>query len=177
MSSKQLDHFELLGLSRQAELDLQVLESKWKARAAAVHPDRFTQASDAEKRVAMQWSAQVNEAYRILRDPLKRLVYLCELAGFKVGEGSGTSVSTPFLMHQIQWREALEEITQNADGQALSTLMAEVHAQRSLHQTAVIRDIEHEHWALAVTGLHEWMFIDKFVQELRTAERQVGKTE
>lgn len=176
MSTKQPDYFELLGLSRQAELDLQELETRWKARAAAVHPDRFTQASDAEKRIAMQWSAQINEAYRVLRDPLKRLAYLCELAGFRVGEGSGGSVSTPFLMHQMQWRDDLEEISQSQNAQALAELVAEVLAKRAAQQRAVVHEIEQQRWESAVTGLHEWMFIDKFVQELRAVERNLVKT-
>jgi molecular chaperone HscB len=43
-----------------------------------VHPDRFVNATDAEKRVAMQWATRANEAYQTLKNPQKRAQYLCE---------------------------------------------------------------------------------------------------
>ena len=47
----------------------------------AAHPDRFVNATDAEKRVAMQWATRANEAYQTLKNPQKRARYLCELNG------------------------------------------------------------------------------------------------
>jgi len=54
---------------------------RWRALQAEVHPDRFAAEGAAAQRIAMQWAVRVNEAYRRLKDPIKRAAYLCELNG------------------------------------------------------------------------------------------------
>jgi Fe-S protein assembly co-chaperone HscB len=53
-------------------LDRAVLDTRWRALQAEVHPDRFAADGASAQRVAMQWSVRVNEAYRRLKDPLAR---------------------------------------------------------------------------------------------------------
>ena len=95
------DHFSLFGLPARFDLDAQALENAWRAVAAQVHPDRYATASPAERRVAMQWAARANEAYRVLRDPLLRARYLCEQAGIDLQTESNTSMDTAFLLSLI----------------------------------------------------------------------------
>lgn len=167
----QADHFELFGLERGFEVDLQDLESRWKERAAAVHPDRFASASEAEKRVAMQWSASINEAYRVLRDPLKRAQYLCELAGHPTENQPNVAMDMAFLTQQMQWREALEEIRAERDHAALQALAEEIQADRRLRQAQTGEIIGQEQWDEVVKRLHEWMFVEKFLQEIVSTQR------
>lgn len=173
----QPDHFELLGLGRGFEIDSQSLERLWKSRAAAVHPDRFAGASDAEKRVAMQWSAQVNEAYRVLRDPLRRAQYLIELSGLNVDPSSGGAMDVAFLGQQMQWREDLEDVRVSGDAQALSQLKTAIEADRLARQTQTAKLISDAQWDLALKSLREWMFVEKFLQEIASAQRALNTTE
>ena len=108
------DHFSLFGLPARFDLDAQALESAWRTVAAQVHPDRFATASPAERRVAMQWAARANEAYRQLRDPLLRARYLCEQAGVDLQTESNTSMDTAFLMQQMTWREMMDDARNDA---------------------------------------------------------------
>ena len=48
-----------------------MLDARWRALQAQVHPDRFAAEGAAAQRVAMQWAVRVNEAYRRLKDPLR----------------------------------------------------------------------------------------------------------
>ena len=173
----QPDHFELFGLDRGFEVDPQNLEKLWKARAAAVHPDRFAGASDAEKRVAMQWSAQINEAYRVLRDPLGRAQYLIELAGLNVDPSSGGAMDVAFLGQQMQWREDLEDVRASGDARALSELKTAIEADRLARQTQTAKLIANAQWELALKSLREWMFVEKFLQEIASAQRALNTTE
>ena len=66
------NHFELLGLPVSYALDAAALERAYRDLQGRVHPDRFASASEAERRVAMQWAARANEAYRTLRHPVDR---------------------------------------------------------------------------------------------------------
>jgi len=75
------NHFDLFQLPQQFAVDTAALDAAYREVQGRVHPDRFVNASDAEKRVAMQWATSANEAYQKLKKPLKRAAYLCELNG------------------------------------------------------------------------------------------------
>jgi molecular chaperone HscB len=74
-----------------------------------VHPDQFALQGAAEKRLAMQWSVRVNEAYQRLKNPLRRAAYLCEFHGAPLQAEDNTAMPAAFLMQQMQWREDFDE--------------------------------------------------------------------
>jgi molecular chaperone HscB len=163
------DHFSLFGLPARFDLDAQALESSWRAVAAQVHPDRFATASPAERRVAMQWAARANEAYRVLRDPLLRARYLCEQAGVDLQTESNTSMDTAFLMQQMTWREMLDDARD--DAAALAALQSELEEARVAMRATLTRllDTERDH-ATAGLKVREWMFVEKLAEELAHAQ-------
>ncbi|UOD49279.1 Fe-S protein assembly co-chaperone HscB [Orrella daihaiensis] len=167
----QADHFELFGLARGFEVDPLDLEQRWKERASAVHPDRFANASESEKRVAMQWSAAINEGYRVLRDPLRRAQYLCELAGHPVENQSSGAMDVVFLSQQMQWREMLEDIRASADADALKGLAADIEADRQRREADTAKLIAKQQWGEVVERLREWMFVEKFLEEIVSTQR------
>ncbi|MFY8063434.1 MAG: Fe-S protein assembly co-chaperone HscB, partial [Usitatibacteraceae bacterium] len=57
-------HFALFRLPVAFDLEVAALEQTYRDLQREVHPDRFANAPDAEKRIAAQWAMQVNEAYR-----------------------------------------------------------------------------------------------------------------
>lgn len=158
-------------------VDASLLDAQWKARAAQVHPDRFVNASAPEKRVAMQWSTQLNEAYRVLRDPLQRAKYLCELAGQDVSESTSRTLGMAFLSQQMEWREELENLEAARDGVGLDALLTQVRADCAQCQSQTSQWIEQKHWNEAVKSLNEWMFIEKFFKEVQSAKRAQAATE
>ena len=163
------DHFSLFGLPARFDLDAQALESAWRAVAAQVHPDRFATASPAERRVAMQWAARANEAYRVLRDPLLRARYLCEQAGIDLQTESNTSMDTAFLMQQMTWREMLDDARDDAD--ALTALQTELEAARVEMRATLTRLLDNERdYATAGLKVREWMFVEKLAEELAHAQ-------
>jgi molecular chaperone HscB len=163
------DHFSLFGLPARFDLDAQALESAWRAVAAQVHPDRYATASPAERRVAMQWAARANEAYRVLRDPLLRARYLCEQAGIDLQTESNTSMDTAFLMQQMTWREMLDDARDDAD--ALASLQTELEAARTAMRATLTRLLDNERdYATAGLKIREWMFVEKLAEELAHAQ-------
>ncbi len=162
------DHFSLFGLPARFDLDAQALESAWRAVAAQVHPDRYATASPAERRVAMQWAARANEAYRQLRDPLLRARYLCEQAGVDLQTESNTSMDRAFLMQQMTWHEMLDDAREDAD--ALATLQAELQEARVQMRATLTRLLDEQRdYAAAGLKVREWMFVEKLAQELAHA--------
>jgi molecular chaperone HscB len=165
------DHFALLGLAPRFALDLAELDSAFKRVQAQVHPDRFAIASPAEKRVAMQWATRANEAHTVLRNPLERAAYLCELNGAPINAESNTAMPTAFLMQQMTWREALDELQDDGDPTAAcARLQAEVAAEhaRIVDELGAKLDAERD-FAAAGALVRQLMFIDKFGREVEHA--------
>ena len=110
----QSTHFELLGLPQSFDVDPDLLDSHFRELQRRVHPDRFVNASDQERRISMQQATRINEAYQALKDPLLRGRYLLELDGRMFNDERHTTSDVEFLMEQMELREALEEV-RNAD--------------------------------------------------------------
>jgi molecular chaperone HscB len=158
------DDFSLMGLPARFDVDRALLDARWKALQAQVHPDRFVGQDAGVQRLAMQQSVRVNEAYRRLREPLSRAAYLCELLGSPVQAERNTHMPAAFLMQQIEWREALDEATTL---QSLETLASAVRQERQALLKAVavqldeVRDV-----AAAAKTTRCLMFIDKFLADV-----------
>jgi molecular chaperone HscB len=106
------NHFELFGLPAAFDIDADDLASRYRELQRRVHPDKFANASDQERRLSLQMTAQVNEAFQTLKDPVRRGRYLLSLRGVDVGEETDTTMEPAFLMEQMEWRENLDEIRQ-----------------------------------------------------------------
>ena len=157
-------------------MDQAALDAAWKRVSMQVHPDRFATASPAEKRVAMQWSSRANEGYRILREPLARARYLCELAGVDLQTETNTSMSPGVLMQQMEWREQLDVIEERSDSVALQSLKETLERAMSDTEQAVAALLNSEQYEQAATRLREWMFIDKFFRQVHSLQGLASHT-
>ena len=102
--------FELFGLPQSFDVDLELLDTRYRGLQQAAHPDRFANASDQERRISMQHATQINEGYRTLKDPLLRGRYLLELDGHRFDDEHHTTRDAVFLMEQMELREALANV-------------------------------------------------------------------
>lgn len=100
------DLFAVLGLPRRHALEEPVLEAAVRERSRLVHPDRHVRAGAVERRLALQWTARVNEARRVLKDPRARARYLV------FGRADAEKVPPPsdpqFLQTVFGWRMGAE---------------------------------------------------------------------
>ena len=108
-------HFQLFGLPQSFDVDMVQLDSRYRELQRTVHPDRFANASDQERRISMQQTTQINEGYQVLRDPLRRGRYLLELGGYRFADGQQTINDVEFLMEQMELRESLAEVREADD--------------------------------------------------------------
>lgn len=111
-------HFALFDLKPGFRLDLEQLATRYRELARAVHPDRFADAGEREKRTALERSAELNDAYQTLRSPPRRARYLLALQGGEIP--LEVTVQDPdFLLQQMGWREELEDLHEADDAAAL----------------------------------------------------------
>ena len=171
----QSTDFELFGLAECFEQDSAAVDARWKDLQREAHPDRFAAQGAAAQRVALQWSVRINEAYRRLKDPLKRAAYLCELHGAAVNAEDNTAMPAAFLMQQMEWREALDEAR---DAVELDRLASEVRSVRqdALQECARLLDVERDYVA-AVRQVRALMFIERFAGDVEAKMDRIDAAE
>ncbi|CDG83993.1 Fe-S protein assembly co-chaperone HscB [Janthinobacterium agaricidamnosum] len=163
------NHFQLFQLPAQFALDANALDAAYRDVQGRVHPDRFINATDAEKRVAMQWATRANEAYQTLKHPQKRAQYLCEINGVDLQVESNTAMPMAFLMQQMEWREELGDARAAKDIAALEALERQLKAERQARLAAVAAQLDSGDFAEAALTVRALMFLDKFAEEVRFA--------
>jgi molecular chaperone HscB len=163
------NHFDLFQLPASFAIDMGALDAAYRDVQGKVHPDRFVNATDAEKRVAMQWATRANEAYQTLRNPQKRAQYLCEQNGVDLKTESNTAMPMAFLMQQMEWRDALGEAKAGKDLDALEALDAEVKADRKARLGEIGSQLDAGDYEHAAQGVRALMFLEKFGEEVDRA--------
>src|SRR3954465_7399685 len=165
------NHFELLGLKPSYALDSSELESRYRELQGRVHPDRFAASPEAERRVAMQWAGQANEAYRTLRNPVDRARYLLQLKGFDTGEESNTAMPPDFLMQQMEWREAVAEARAAGDDARLDAVRGDLARSRGDMLAQLERAIDRDaHFDAGCSLVRKLRFLEKLEEEIDEAQ-------
>jgi molecular chaperone HscB len=80
------DYFSVFDLVPRLDLDLGMLEHQFHKLSRKLHPDRFARASTNEREWSLADTALLNDAYRTLKDPIRRTEYLLKLRGAEIGE-------------------------------------------------------------------------------------------
>lgn len=125
------DPFATLGLPRTYALSPLAVEEAYFAAQRRFHPDRLVGKPAEERMAAAQASADANDAYRTLLDPLERARALLALSGIRVaGEGDTVAPSQELLAEILERREHLAE---TVDPSVLSVL--QVQAEGDVRHT------------------------------------------
>jgi molecular chaperone HscB len=132
------DYFRVLGVPRIFAVDTAEVERRYKELTKILHPDRFARADPQARRASLERSVQLNEAWRTLKDPVRRAEYLLSLHGVDIGERagggrsdqSGAHVTLPvpqvLLMEVVELREALAQAQADNDLREVEALLAKV---------------------------------------------------
>jgi molecular chaperone HscB len=83
-----VDHFAFFGLPRKLNIDMALLEREFYRLSRKLHPDLNAQADGREQEWSLEQSSQLNDAYRTLKDPIRRTEYLLRLEGVELEEQS-----------------------------------------------------------------------------------------
>ena len=161
------NHFDLFGLAPAYALETEALERSYREIQSRVHPDRFARAGDAERRASLQWTTRVNEAYRVLKDPVQRAKHLLELHSVDVAFETNTAMPPDFLVQQMELREALEEAKDSAK---LDELRSRLRESRTVLQQEIAQAIdERKDYAGAAGLVRKLQFLDRLDSEIDAA--------
>src|ERR1700751_2940749 len=109
-----VDYFTFFGLPPKLNVNVPALEKDFYEFSRKLHPDLSARASGQEQQWSLEQSSLLNDAYRTLRDPIKRTQYLLRLEGVELEEQSKTATeqarATGEVKKQIVPPDLLEEV-------------------------------------------------------------------
>jgi molecular chaperone HscB len=168
-----MDPFDLLGAPRRFDLDLGALEKTHRELSRALHPDKFAQAGASERRASLEKAASVNEAWRVLRDPIRRAEALFRLAGAEVGETKEPKPSPAFLMDVMEQREELAEARAARNLDKVKKLAVTIEARRAKVEAQLTQVFAANSAAADISKvalLGELRFYKRFLDEVSAIE-------
>ena len=135
------DYFAFFGLPRKLRLDTAELEKRFHQLSWKLHPDNFVRAEAYERELSLDRSAQLNDAYRALRDPISRVEYLLAREGMRK-EGQHKQQAPPELLEEVfELNESLDELRgarqAGGDGSEMAALRAKLEAAQKNFQGAL----------------------------------------
>ena len=168
------NYFQLFELPVRFAIDTGVLGERYRQLQRQLHPDRYASAAQHEKRLAVQYSAFVNEAYAALRSPLKRALYLLELEGMSQQEISGQQVDGGFLIEQMELREKLESMHDLVDPDTvLDHLVGEISSDIKVHQAEFEAAYNESDLTAAASACVKMQYLEKILQEAEQIEAEL----
>lgn len=163
--------FALFNLPVTFQVDSALLNERYLALQKSLHPDNFSAASAQEQRLAMQKSAEINDALRILKDPIARADSIIALnTGEQENPEEKSNKDIGFLMQQMEWRETLENIENRKDTDELTTFTKEINQIRHAILSELSTALGEQQWDIARAITDKLRFIKKLQAEIERVE-------
>lgn len=109
------DYYAFFGVPRRLSINTDDLQNRFYSLSRLLHPDRFTRRSEQERRYSLEASSILNDAYRVLRDPIRRAEYVLKQAGYEIGEQRSKDVPPELLEEVFELNMALDELRMGDD--------------------------------------------------------------
>jgi molecular chaperone HscB len=165
-----VDYFSFFGLPRKLNVEVSALEREFYQLSRKLHPDLYSGADKREQEWSLEQSSLLNDAYRTLKDPIKRTEYLLRLEGVELEEQSKSATeearATGKAKKQVVPPDLLEEVFD------LNMQLEELRVQKKMGEDdpALIEeigrqklDLEEKHQALLEELKGEWTNWDRAV--------------
>ena len=148
------NYFEIFHITQEYDVDQKDLLKRYLDLQQEFHPDRYIASSEAEKRINMQWVAEINLAFETLSNDLLRSIYLLKISGHELEENP--KLDNRVLLKQIELREQLEEIKlgprcdlartefKKEREKELDSLMSHLKEAFSINNTEAIKNLIYE---------------------------------
>jgi molecular chaperone HscB len=179
-----IDRFAVLGLPRKFEVDLGAAEAAYKELSRQLHPDRFAKADPRARKAALGRTVEINDAWRTVKDPVRRAEYLLELAGYALGAGEKSAemsktrkVSAPptFLVEIMELREELAAAQKEGDAVKLAFMSEDMRGRAAAAMKTIGTSIDGgtpESLDEAARALMSLRYYQRFLDEVTAHEER-----
>lgn len=166
------NYFSLFQLPNSLPVDHVALSAKYQQLQRQYHPDNFATANDSEKSAIMQQSANINQAYQTLKDPIKAAEYRISLAGIDIYAEHETIHDTDFLFEQFELREILDNIEQAQDWQALDAFYHQILQQKQAVYSQLLQLIDQQNWQIAKNELYKLRYYARLIEQIELLQEK-----
>ncbi|MBE2249650.1 MAG: Fe-S protein assembly co-chaperone HscB [Myxococcus sp.] len=170
-----MTHFDVFGLTPALELDVKALEQQLRALSLEFHPDRFAQADARTRLAALEKTTALNDAFKVLRDPVKRAFYVLKLKGVDLdSEASAAQVKMPlsFLEEVMERRERLEGLKHARDVEQARAMADEIEREKSAALERAKVALERDDVPEATHQLGRVRYLSRFIEEVEALEEE-----
>jgi molecular chaperone HscB len=173
------DPFQTLGVPARFDFDAAELAQRHRDLSRALHPDKFAGAPAAERRLSLSRAIEVNDAFRVLKDPIRRAEALLRRAGVPVGETSEPKPSPALLMDMLERREELGDARRAKDLAAVEALAKTMRAREHEVLGSIARGFEaaggdRDKLAAVLPELGELRYLRRFLDEVSDIEEELA---
>jgi molecular chaperone HscB len=170
-----MNHFEIFGLAPSLELDVKALEARLRELSLEHHPDRVATADARTRLIALERTTALNDAFKVLKDPLKRAFYVLKLRGIDLdADGSAAQAKMPlaFLEEVIERRERLEALKGTKDLSKARAMADEIEAEQRQAFERAKAALGREDVTEAAHQLGRVRYFARFVEEVEALEEE-----
>jgi len=157
------DPFALLEVEPRFDLDLNLLEKRHRDLSRVLHPDRYAGRPAGERQQALGRAIEVNEAFRALKNPVRRAAALLARHGRQVDEADAPRADPSLLMEVMERREALTEARRAGRRDTVERLAETVRRRKGVIEAEIAASFGREPPDL--------VHVEMLVGELRYHER------
>ncbi|HTQ47343.1 MAG TPA: Fe-S protein assembly co-chaperone HscB [Polyangiaceae bacterium] len=169
-----MNPFAVLGIPARFDVDLASVEKQHRELSRALHPDRFAAATPSERQAALGKAVEVNEAWRIVRDTIRRAEALLVLNGVDVTEEGSPTADLEFLNEMLEQREALDDAKRAKDLEAVLKLGRAIEAKSKAVEAVLTEGFAREDYASLARKVGELRFFRRFLDEVSAIEDELA---
>ena len=166
--------FEIFEIPVSFDYDAKAVQQRYLELQKKVHPDNFVNAGAYEKRLSMQHTSRINEAFNTLKNPVERALYLLRLKGLDINFDNETTMDAQFLMEQLELREELENVHTESDPLVkLDALSADIKDRLSIMMQQFSKYYESDEKEQARELIRKMQFLQKAQKEIGDSAAQI----
>ncbi|MFM7839518.1 MAG: Fe-S protein assembly co-chaperone HscB [Chitinophagaceae bacterium] len=174
-----MNHFELFELPIQLKVDPKDLPRKYMELSKKFHPDYYAQATPSEQAIALERSAQLNEAFKVFKDPVATIRYVLTLKKLMEPEEKYT-LSQDFLLEVLELNEQLMDLRSEPNPELVNTIgqqVAELGRQIDQEVAPVISNYQEGVTAeSALLQVKEYYYRKKYLDRMLRQLEELGYT-
>ncbi|MDH2925351.1 co-chaperone protein HscB [Nicoletella semolina] len=163
--------FSLFNLPVQFSVDRELLSERYLTLQKQLHPDNFASHSVQEQRLAIQKSAEINDAFQVLKSPVRRAESIILI---NTGETQNVEEKSmrdmDFLMQQLEWREKLEHIEHTQNETELTVFLKQINTQEAVIIAELDATLSAKNWQKATALCDKLRYIQKLITEIERVE-------